>query len=458
MTAVFSTFIRQQLVANANLFNGVHIRAVVFRQAPAFGADNAAVAGAQTVAALQSQLGWVETSGTGWPVTTDVALFVRTNGANHYATFPSFSFTGIPQTEVRAIAFYIYGLTVGGVVNPLVFTTDTPFEGVPVLLNAGDAITANPDTTLVGTPNRYMFYWATPGTGVTAVPLIEGPLALTKAAPPFETSHAQHVWLYPQRANLIANPSFEAPGTNFWASNGTLTQVSGGVPGGGAWFGRASGGPSPIVVESNVFPTGGEERWTIQAKVRGTGKLKIGLLWWDATFNTTYSDWGEDEVWDLQPNAWLHITVSRTGFQTFQGAVRFEVQGSGLDLDEVLVEKDWLNGWAYFDGDSDYGAQGDYSWYGGANLAGQTYSLWYNNKKAIYGRIFGQDVDDDDVLTNEEVEAWGFVYRWVPAGVSVTPHIDVLYVNDTQAPVPAKTAITPRQVTSGDSGVVDPWV
>ena len=681
MSTVFSSFLRQQLVSTPTLFDNVHIQAVAWRQSPVLDPNNTTISGKQTVAAMRGQNGWVEVTGTGWPVTTNIVLLRRDVGVNHYATFNQFIFTGdgvhtITPTEVRAVTFYMIG-TVAGVVNPVIMTTDTPFDGLPILLNAGDAITASTDSNLAGTPNRWLFSWATPGTGVTAVPLIEGPLAWTKSAPPFETSHAQHVWIYPQRANMIANPSFEAPGItpghpelpDFWASDGALTRVSaavGGVPEGGAWYGSATGGspgyltpnvgtvttpdPGPLpgectfifktqgpftrsgyhtvaaqtvsgnaswflqrrfpsgtlqlgattavgtypqavsgvtlgattandetwamsldlddgagqmqlvayqpvggvwtqvatasaptmaladasspvqiggydgvnawtgriysvelrtgldptkgtviwrfdandypgtgtvytdprgrtwtlatasaltpktgtapgyaIMESNVFPTDGAERWTIQAKVKGTGILKVGFLYWDADYATTYSDWGTEQ-WTLYPDAWVHITVLRTGYQTFQGAVRFEVQGTGLSLDEVLVEKDWLTDWPYFDGDSTYGAVGDYSWYGGVSRAGGTYSLWYNNKKAVYGRLFGMDVDDDDVLTDAEVEEWGYVYRWVPAGMTVTPHIDVLYVNDQQAPVPAKTGITPRQVTAGDAGVQNPWV
>jgi hypothetical protein len=218
-----------------------------------------------------------------------------------------------------------------------------------------------------------------------------------------------------------------------------------------------TGSANVLVVESNDFPTNGAENWTIQLKVKGSGRLKVGFLWWDSAFDQTYSDFGGHEEWTLNPGAWVHITVCRTGYQTFRGALRLELIGNNLALDECLIEKDFLRDWPYFDGDSIYGAVGDYSWYGGTNRAGQTYSFWYNNKNAIYGRIFGQDVNNDDVLTNEEVEAWGYVYRWVPAGMTVTPHIDVLYVNDLQAPVTPKTAVFARQVGS-DTGVVNPWL
>ena len=468
MTGVFSTFLRQQLVTTPTLFNGVHVRAVVFRQSPSFGADDAFISGARTVADLRGRLGWIEATGTGWPVATDITLFVRTQGASHYATFSDFAFPGIQRSEVRVVAFYLIG-AFGGVTNPLLLTTDTPFDGVPTLLDNGDLITANPDSTLSGTPNRYVFSWATPGTGVTAVPLIEGPLALSRVAPPFETSHAQHVWLYPQRANLLANPSFEAQNTNFWATNGAAVAAGGGVPGGqgGVWEGRFTGGASMpveagsasvLVVESNDFPTDGEGNWTIQFKAKGNGRLKVGFLWWDSLFDRTYGDWGGDEEYLLTPNSWVHIIVCRTGYQTFRGALRLEIQGNALTLDECLIEKGYLRDWPYFDGESNYGADGDYSWYGGQNLQGASYSLWYNNKKAIYGRIFAQDLDDNDVLTNEEVEAWGFVYRWVPAGMTVVPHIDVLYVNDLQAPVNPKTTVNPRSTAPDDTGVLNPWV
>ena len=98
---------------------------------------------------------------------------------------------------------------------------------------------------------------------------------------------------------------------------------------------------------------------------------------------------------------------------------------------------------AYFDGDSTYGSRDDYSWYGGENRKGYTYSCWYNHRRAVVGRLFAWDIPTDDfTVTDEEVEAQGFVYKWIPAGVRVTPHLDVLWPEDIQEAIPDNTGTT----------------
>jgi hypothetical protein len=131
-----------------------------------------------------------------------------------------------------------------------------------------------------------------------------------------------------------------------------------------------------------------------------------------------------------------------------------------MEVDNILCEPDWLKDWPYFDGDTTYGARDDFSWYGGKARKGQTYSLWYNHKRAVTGRLFAWDIEADDfVITDEEVEAQGFVYKWVPAGVRITPHLDVLYEGDIQEVVPAVSgAVTPYKTGPDDLlGVEDPW-
>ena len=119
------------------------------------------------------------------------------------------------------------------------------------------------------------------------------------------------------------------------------------------------------------------------------------------------------------------------------------------------------DGWILlFDGDSTYGARDDFSWYGGENLKGKTYSLWYNHRRASVGRLFAWDIDTNDfVVTDTEIEAQGYVYKWVPAGTRVTPHLDCLWMNDIQAPVTnnAGQAVIPYYTVPGSTGVTNPW-
>ena len=101
-------------------------------------------------------------------------------------------------------------------------------------------------------------------TGQTQVLPIEGSVAVLPAPPSFEASYTQHAWLFPQRVNMIANPSFDTlAGGNHWRSSGTFTKVLGTeampvAPGGGpenTHYGQFTG-TAPVVVESNIFPLG----------------------------------------------------------------------------------------------------------------------------------------------------------------------------------------------------------
>jgi hypothetical protein len=74
--------------------------------------------------------------------------------------------------------------------------------------------------------------------------------------------------------------------------------------------------------------------------------------------------------------------------------------------------------------------------------------------------MFALDYTGAQVITDEVVAAQGFVYQWVPAGTVVIPHMDALYVNDLQAPVPTKAAgvlaYRSNVITDVDK-VLSPW-
>ena len=78
------------------------------------------------------------------------------------------------------------------------------------------------------------------------------------------------------------------------------------------------------------------------------------------------------------------------------------------------------------------------------------------------GRLFARTVDPNDPganVTDEDMEEQGLVYRWVPAGISVIPHLDVLYPFDMQNPLPPKAAgVLGRVSVNNPDGVSDPWV
>jgi hypothetical protein len=79
----------------------------------------------------------------------------------------------------------------------------------------------------------------------------------------------------------------------------------------------------------------------------------------------------------------------------------------------------------------------------------------------VTGRLFARTVDPNDPsqnVTDEDMEEQGLVYRWVPAGITVVPHLDIFYPFDAQNPLPPKAAgILPYWSTGTPDGVVSPW-
>jgi hypothetical protein len=461
MSSFFSDHFKAALAANQAVMDGKKIQLVFFRYAPSLGTTNPAWTAARTVAELTAQAGWTQVTGiTGYPLTLQLDVSSRTVGASRYLMFSRYPFTGLGQaTEIRAIGVVHVG-TLNGQTDPLIMVTNTPLGGV-TNVTSGDALTANPDATFPDATNRWLFGW-----GVTTPTPVEGPLVLSLGSPGFEVSGSQHTWLYPQRINMVANPSFELPGTGFWSGNAALTRVSGGAPGGGAWAGSCAGAGGYCIMESNTFPTQlGEfdnEQWTVQLMAKGTGKLKVAIVYWDADYRVTIGNFGDNETWTLSPNAWTHVATHRQCPEAHIAMVRVELQGSGLVIDKVLAEPGYLKDWEYFDGDEHYGARDDFSWYGGTSRQGASYSLWYNHRKAVTGRLFARTVDPNDPsqnVTDEDMEEQGLVYRWVPAGITVVPHLDSLYPFDVQNPLPPKTAgVLPRYSTGTPDGIADPWV
>jgi len=101
---------------------------------------------------------------------------------------------------------------------------------------------------------------------------------------------------------------------------------------------------------------------------KGTGDLKVGLVFWDADYRVTACDWGTtddtEETWALNPTSWTHIATHRHAPEGHVAMVRLELQGAGpLSIAKVLAERGYLKDWLYFDGDEKYGARDDFSWY-----------------------------------------------------------------------------------------------
>ena len=98
------------------------------------------------------------------------------------------------------------------VTNKVMFVTDTPVS-TGTVMRPGDGVIAQADPV----KGRIFVSWATDS-------VIEGPLVREIAPPPFEPARTQHVWIYPMRTNMIANPSFEED-TDYWRSSGAKSQV-----------------------------------------------------------------------------------------------------------------------------------------------------------------------------------------------------------------------------------------
>ena len=83
-------------------------------------------------------------------------------------------------------------------------------------------------------------------------------------------------------------------------------------------------------------------------------------------------------------------------------------------------------------------------------------------RRAVMGRLFATPVDTiypGDVLSDAEVAQAGMVYRWVPAGVTVIPHIDVFYPDDLRSPPINNVGTDTLGYYPDDpNGVPNPWV
>lgn len=259
-------------------------------------------------------------------------------------------------------------------------------------------------------------------------------------------------------ALITPKPNF----AGFWQTNADLPLVrQAGTAGSSDWVGfagKTTWSPflpqydhdSRLYVRSAAFyPL--KRNLTFQLLAKGSGIMRVAVAYYPKDYATQVADWGlRDtllfEEWTLASDHFTNVRGIRvTEDQCYEAALLIEVRGYLTDpddpttyvppsvaLDHCLIEEGELLDWAYFDGDSEYAAPGDYSWYGGIAQAGKSYSLWYNNRKAIAGRLFGRFVDDDTLYTNRDEQLDSLLSEWVPSGTTVVPHWDVLKPNDTQ--------------------------
>lgn len=446
-----------------------------------------AYAGINKITTLVQSLGWGSTyvAGPVLPVTVTTNINGTTRNVAEIALSSRFQMAvGTATTPVMAIGFAIDNSTTVSL-DDLMFVTDT-LSTPPLMMHALDGIAPARDATLAD--KRVLFYWDTvpPGSDAAVLPhAVEGKLLMEKTTPPFETARTQHIWVYPQRLNLIPNPSFELA-TNYWRSNGSIARFQDSPPGGGSFCGRVTG-TRPLILESDIFPLRygrrREEGLTMQLQARGAGILKIGLIAWEADYRISGADWGKETLrpkektvsWLLGGSGFTHIRTLRYFGEAVAGMLRLEfkpydnsITTGVLDVDQVCVEPGIMpgnfNDWPYFDGATTYGARQDFSWYGGTSFQHASYSCWYNMRNSTFGRLFAWKVDASTPLTDDEASLQGLAYQWVPAGTPVHGHLDVLYPddpmwNEPRALVPYTGPILAYRTEAAPSlqNVISPW-
>lgn len=364
--------------------------------------------------------------------------------------------------------------------DPLVYYTYPHFLDGNIL-----NVPADPDVTVASVPQRWMLGWTGANTLADPLKVTANGMSVSLQSIPFSAAGAQTVWVLPQRVNYIANPSFERSNTDFWrvSENSTLDVVtSESDPIDGVSFGWLQSGKHAMVAYNTevlsqsflskydpsrrIYVAANsvshyEEQYTFQAKVSGRGYLRVGLAGYFPDSDSYITDWGLkqdglNEEWELQPSGAMSISGLRNKIDSDINDARLVFEARGyfegetfvppvLVLDDVLLEPGALIDWPYFDGDSTYGMESiqgdadssDYSWYGNvpyADKQGASYSLWYNHKSVIAGRLFGRVVDDDALYTSTDEQSDGLVYQWAPAGAVFIPKFNVLTSLDPQIP------------------------
>jgi hypothetical protein len=256
---------------------------------------------------------------------------------------------------------------------------------------------------------------------------------LLPALPKWEGSHANHMWLEPQRTNLIVNPSFENSNQGYgWRANNstggslTIASVTGGVDPNRPKCGRISGTGTHKILESNLFPAVGEwysVSFSIAAQKSGSNACSItyGLVAHDSSYT--------QKAFSKSSPVLASNGSATEGFVRINGLIRapqnvsefcFRVEVTGCTqfwIDNVLVDPH-EGQYQYFDGSSNDGLPGDFRWMGGTDYTDSHFSVWYNNYRNTRFRLMG------DYDTQDDLYKPGLVEEWAPTGANVVAHWD----------------------------------
>ena len=407
---------------------------------------------------LKDQIGWqalengVDNTGTytvGWSYNTvSPIVSLELDDDLSYKGDPVFA---------TAFAFSVSGGTDDGKVL-MILQPEEPF-----FMWGGD----DPNWTQLSNAEPLFNFLETADTGDLSNPEV-GAIAISVPVAGWESARAAHVWMDPQRINLVANPSFEATNGDFyaWRSANTVARVSGGVGRTPRQYCGEVSGAGTKVLESLPFPAAFySEWWSVEAFVQGSGDVRIGVLLWD-------TDMDPDNVY-YQTTEWYSLTCSdpqgsptageftqisalipNLGEDMKEGQFRLEFAPASADnkiwVDDVIVEPN-AGRLGYFDGDWSLGMPGDYQWYGGG-LTPHSFSIFYNNRNNVERQLFGWYEADG---TKHE----GSTDRLVPEGVRVVPHWDDIYsvksqswISDVYVPVVPFSANQQGTVVSVPAG------
>lgn len=245
--------------------------------------------------------------------------------------------------------------------------------------------------------------------------------------PAWEPAHAYHLWLEPQRANLIANPSFEE-GTGYWrcsdeSETTTIDRYQNDLNPDRPYTGyvyKDASSVTPLVLESNLFPK--VSQWaSISFNISGSGEFNFGLTIYPADYN--------NPVYIQSDTITIDGGTADSGFQNFTGLIqvpddvveaqfRIEFYGDEFWIDDVLVDPH-EGQYTYFDGNSNDSLTDDYRWMGGSDYSNSHFSFWYNNFKNTSSRLIGAVNENGDFVP-------GLTNEWVPNGSTILAHWDAI--------------------------------
>lgn len=330
------------------------------------------------------------------------------------------------RAPIVAMAFWVDG-TINSIVRPLlaIVRFDDP------LLVQGSA--SSP--CYVSVPQELVSYRYETSSSVSPAPGV-GALGVKVPMLEWESARAAHVWMKPQRVNMVANPSFELGifpysgtysgnshtqagdsqavwenGTWGWRTNGAMSSITSDTP--------AALGPSPrnrccdlsrgslpsgstLVLESNLFPSAvAQDQWfSVEASVAGVGRVRIGLVFFDlsgAVGGYSHSDW----VQVNSQNSFVAVkALIPLADRSREALFRLEFQGPYDEcwVDNVMVDNNAAQ-LGYFDGNWFTGQPGDFSWYGPPH---RSFSVYYNDRRNVDSYLFGyNELGPKDGLISE---------------------------------------------------------